>query len=63
MITDPVIDELHAIKDQLSREANHSVDELVRQMREEAKAAGRKHVSFESEKRVNPSPQKATAGN
>jgi len=63
MITDPVIDELHAIKDQLSKEANHSVDELFRQMREESKAAGRKHVSFESEKKVKQSPQKATAEN
>ncbi len=43
---DPVIEELHAIKDQLSKEANYSVDELFRQMREESRRSDRRHVSL-----------------
>jgi len=61
MISDPVIDELHAIKDQLSREANYSMVELFRQMRHESKNSGRKHVSFETAHKQGQLSQDAAA--
>jgi len=61
MISDPVIDELHAIKDQLSREANYSIAELFRQMRQESQNSGRKHVSFATPREQEQLPENTAA--
>lgn len=47
MKSDPVIDELHRVKDEIAKEFNYDIHALFESLREEEKKSGRKYVSFE----------------
>ena len=47
MKSDPVIDELHRVKDEIAKEFNYDIHALFESLREEEKTSDRKYVSFE----------------
>ena len=52
-MNDPVIDELHGIKDELSREAGFDVRTLVEQMKKEIDRSAWNYVSFDKSDSTN----------
>ena len=52
MTPDPVISELHRIKDEIAKEFNYDVHALFEHIRQLEKASGRTYVSFEKPKKI-----------
>ncbi len=57
MTPDPVISELHRIKDEIAKEFNYDVHALFEHIRQLEKTSGRTYVSFEKPKK--PSKKRA----
>ncbi len=43
---DPIVKEVHEIRDQIAAEHHHSVDELCRFLQEQEKKSGREYVTL-----------------
>ena len=52
MTPDPVISELHRIKDEIAKEFNYDVHALFEHIRQLEKTSGRTYVSFEKPKKI-----------
>ena len=52
MTPDPVISELHRIKDEIAKEFNYDVHALFEHIRQLEKTSGRTYVSFEKPKKT-----------
>jgi hypothetical protein len=61
MKSDPVIDELHRVKDEIAKEFNYDIHALFESLREEQKVSGRNYVSFEKPKAAKTKTRKVKA--
>lgn len=59
MTPDPVIAELHRVKDEIAKEFNYDIHALFEHIRGLEKTSGRKYVSFEKPKK--PTKKRTTA--
>lgn len=61
MKSDPVIDELHRVKDEIAKEFNYDIHALFESLRQEQKQSGRNYMSFEKPKIAKTKTRSVTA--